>query len=120
MNPKIKEALSCEIKKDEETERICTFIADFIKDYGYHLTYDKAIKIKCNFFLRGQKYNRKRIKENTIELYISGTDISRTITTTFSKPFFIELLRKEKASVKDLGYLTSSPYDKLEIKFKRE
>lgn len=121
MNPKIKEALSCEIKKDEETERICTFVADFIKDYSYHLTYDEIVKIECRFFFKGRKnYNYKRIKKNTIELYICGTDISRKITTTFSKTIFIELLIKEGAHVTNTSpILDSSPYDELEIQFNK-
>ena len=121
MNPKIKEALSCEIKKDEETERICTFVADFIKDYGYHLTYNNIVKINCRFFFKGRKLGRRFLAKNEVEFYIPGTEISRKITTTFGKTFFMELLRKEKASVKDSSQeLTSSAYTNLTIIFTRQ
>ena len=95
--PKIKEALSCEIKKDEETERICNFIADFIKDYGYILSYGNAVRIECTFLYPG-KYGRKRIKYNTIILqHPLDKNISRSIITTFNKNVVRKLLEKEKA-----------------------
>ena len=65
MNPKLREALSTDIQKDAETEKICAFIANFITDYNYILLEGNIFKFDCTFYYPG-KYGRTRIKENTI------------------------------------------------------
>ena len=97
MNPKIKEALSFDLKEDEETERILTFIADFIKEYSYLLLEGTIFKFNCTFYYTGQ-YGRTRIKENTIVIsHPLDKNISRSITTSFNRSIIYELLKKEGA-----------------------
>ena len=98
MNPKIKEALSTEFQKDEETERICTFIADFIKDYGYLLSHGNTVRINCTFLYPGRITHTDRIKYNTIMLWHpEDRTISRRIITKFNKEIVHNLLKKENA-----------------------
>lgn len=120
MNPKIKEALSNSIQKDAETEKICAFIADFIKNYGYHLIEGSTINFRCNFLYKGQKFNGKRIKENTIFLY-SPHDMSmcKELTTTFNANTWHNILKKEGAKINCAEPSNCFYPNRMEIRFTR-
>lgn len=118
MNPKIKEALSNIIQKNDETEQICAFIADFITEYGYHLISDNTINFYSDFIVKGRKFNGKRMRCNTIFLY-NPYDMSmcKEFKTTFNAETWCNILRKEGAQINYAEPSNSLNPNRMEIKF---
>ena len=98
MSAIIKNALATKFVKDEETERICQFIADFITKYGYILsTQANTIRIEYFFQEGGSHYPGK------LFLNVPGASIYRSLEIEwFSHELFQKIMKKEGATLEKI------------------